>query len=209
VRAAHALLALLVMGASGSPCELVNPRRAAQYLEYERHGEGQPDYGNESKERVWFRLQNNTNCRIRIPAAAPVSIRKGADGRPTGDLPEGQEVTMEVWITDAQTSRMFVHPGGDVRSERTLPAAQSVTFSVAANLVKRGPMAVTFDYQWDQGGTVEHRLRIETKDLPEDVVAWLKGVEDPPEQAYLSPSHAGRRLNGAPAQPKSQPSPKP
>ena len=57
-----------------------------------------------NRERVWFRLQNNNNCRIRIPAGAPVSIRKGADGRPTGDLPEGQEGAMEVWITDVDKS---------------------------------------------------------------------------------------------------------
>jgi len=69
-------------------------------------------------------------------------------------------------------------------------------------------MAVTFDYQWDQGDTVEHRLRLEPKELPEDVVAWLKAVKDPPEQAYLSP-HTREASEPCARQPKSQPSPKP
>jgi hypothetical protein len=207
--AAVAVVALLTPGPGSLPCNLVSPHQAAQSLEYERRGEARSDYGNESDERVWLRLRNNTSCLIRIPAAAPVLIRKGPDGRPTADLPDGQEVAMEVWVTDPGTGQQFVHPGGCVRSERTLPAGQSVTFSVAANLLKRGPIVVRFEYQWDQRGTVEHRLRLDPSELPEDVTTWLKGVKDPAERAYLSPAHAGRRLGGAPAHPTPEPSPKP
>ena len=208
--AAAVMGVVLAANAARVPCTLVNTYRSAQYLEYERRDEAEADYGNESRERVWLRLYNNTTCPLRIPARTPVIIRKKPNGTPTIDLRDGQEVAMDVWLTDPDARDMYVHPGGDVRSTTTLPAAQSVTFSVAANLLKRGPMVVTFDYEWDQrNGTVEHRLRLEPKDLPEDIATWLKGVKDPPERAYLSPSHPGRRLSGAPANPTPEPTPKP
>jgi hypothetical protein len=200
----NALLVLFLAVVSPT-CEIVDPSFGPQYITYERHNVARPDYGNESIERVWFRFHNNTTCRLTVPAAMPLAFRRLPDNTPTTDPVDGQEVALDVHITNPGTRELYVHPGGDLRSESSLPARQSIIFSVAANLLKRGPIAIRFSYQWERPGApgfgeIEHRLVFDpTKDLDEDVRRWLDKVEDPPKRPFLSAEFPGRRLSGAPA----------
>ncbi len=167
------------------PCRSLSAFGDSQSVVYERHGQERPLYVGESDERVWFRLTNHTTCPILIPAPY-LHPRTLPDGRLTFDPADGVEIGLGVHITYPELGGERVYRG--VPGESRLPAGQSVVFSVAANLVKRGPIAVDLRYEWERPsagcGSIEHRLVFDPKELFRDepaLRAWLAKVNDPPK----------------------------
>lgn len=208
------LVSMFLAAAATSPCSIVKPSYGSQYVTYERRDHARPDYGYESDERVWFRFHNNTTCALTIPAAMPFVVRTLPDGGLTADPVDGVEVALDVSITGPERGEMWLHPPGCMRSESTLPGGQSVVFGVAANLLKRGPVAIDFAYAWEKPGspyrgTVQHRLLFDVRqDFPyvTDFKEWLDKVKDPPKRPALSREFPGRHLSGEPADPSPKPS---
>src|SRR5262245_15571442 len=91
---------LLTVAGPGTACSLLDEQYSAQYLQYDRHGRAARTYADESDERVWLRLRNNTTCPIRIAAGFRFAIRRLPDSSTTIDPVDGQEVGMEVEVTD-------------------------------------------------------------------------------------------------------------
>lgn len=166
-----ALVACADAGPAADGCQRIKDAFDAQYITYERAGVARPDFSDESRERLWFRFHNNTTCRLRIPASAPVAIRTLPDGRRTADVEEGQEVGMALELTDARTGQLTFSWGPNAgRAIIDVPAGRSVVFSVAASRVKVGPMAVRFNYSWESAGaSVRHRVLYDPNELPPEV----------------------------------------
>lgn len=196
---------LLLLLAAGSPCSILNDWFGPLYITYERHGERPASYGNESDERVWLRLHNNTTCNVRIPAHPGGLGHFESDGTFSPDPQEGQEVGMDVWVSDPNGP--LLQRGTALPANCFLAPGRAVVFSVAANLLKRGPIMIDIGYAWETSrtsdyGRIEHRivfdLRERLKDEP-DLDKWLAQVKEPPVRSHLSPEHPGTRLSGAPA----------
>jgi hypothetical protein len=80
---------------------------------------------------------------------------------------------------------MSLNPLAAVSSSPTrVGAAESILFSVAANLLKHGSIAVRFGYAWEgtHAAKVQHQLLFDAADelrLKLDVMRWLETVTDP------------------------------
>ena len=183
------VLGLLAAEAGKEPCRTLGDGVGSQTIVYVRHGKSRRFYRSESEERVWLRLRNNTTCPITIPATMPFKIRKLPDGTPTLDPVDGLEVYLGVFVTFPTLGgrRLYHGPSGEGR----LPAGQSVVFSVAANLLKRGPIAINFRYEWERSspccGVIERRIVFDIREHLEDepeLARWLAKVKDPPRRKH-------------------------
>src|SRR5512138_799058 len=133
-------LLLVLILAAGAPCAIVSDWFGPAYITYERHGKERPSYGNESEERVWLRFHNNTTCAVRIPTHPGGIGHFEPGGTFSPDPQDGQEVGMDVWVADP--SGPLLQRGAALPTTCFLSPGRSVVFSVAANLLKRGPIMI-------------------------------------------------------------------
>ncbi|MFL6229300.1 MAG: hypothetical protein ACJ741_11020 [Pyrinomonadaceae bacterium] len=128
------------------------------YISFVRVGKAEPVLNGESDERVWLRLNNNTQWAIWIDA-------NGVPDKLYGDVGLFYAVEDEKW------NRLFGSTSCHVCSRIPLPPGKAMTFSVPReDLEKNQRIHLIFNYDWeehseDSASEVEHSLFFYGRDV--------------------------------------------
>ena len=161
-----------------SGCTRIDADKAELSISYERVGEDKQNYKGKSRQRVWLRLHNNSNCALLIVTAS-AKITKLPNTKITFDLQEGAEVIVQYEIEDKRRNRapspanLQGYSSGVISH---LPSGRSIVFSVPLSYFKQQfDVAVPFRYESEGVGTpgqglVVHRIYFDSDRLPNELL---------------------------------------
>jgi hypothetical protein len=137
--------ALSQVGESGHQSALLSPELSSVYVKFRRTGKGTPVKAEESRERIWLTLKNNTRWTIRV---STFGLPEGHGRREVGLM--YKVVQMGDTIADSPL------PSGawfEVGSYSEIEPGGELPFSVAKNhLVPGLGISIDFRFLWEQNG---------------------------------------------------------
>lgn len=89
--------------AQPSSCVPLDASKPAQFLSFERMGEGEAPAG-ESRQRVWLRLTNNSSCVLRLPRGRGPACDAATASPMAGPLDNGACVRLAYDLFDGMTT---------------------------------------------------------------------------------------------------------
>lgn len=146
-------------------CGRLDESKPAVFVRFERW--------DRKNQRVWFRVHNNTKCRVFVPTPYEYAT-KTSDGKPTFDIADNGEVSINFEIVDLQgkaiKQRLPKGPYAPVRNFPTpLPEGRSAIFYVPGpSLAKRTHVAVPYKCDWSDASfdLTAYRAYFAAKNIP-------------------------------------------
>ena len=147
----------------------LDDQRQTVYITYERAGKLESLYADESDQRIWFKLHNNTRWAI--------SFASGAVPKAFGDTGINYEVEAIRPQEKDQVQVPLGRPLKHVYSPFKLSSGRSILFSVAREHIAKGlALRISFNYEWEdtdrvsEGREPRHYVYFYSTYLPETVI---------------------------------------